>query len=123
VNWEVLGALAEVLGGMAVVTSLVFVGYQLRQQSWDWATNVLLVFESVLYMKAGGSFTRARTCGSNSCCQQFRVREAVASGEGTCTTSSGPTWLSTSTRIKELGDTAPPWNELMPHFKRAPVTG
>ena len=23
-----------------------------RQQFWDWATNVLLVFESVLYMKS-----------------------------------------------------------------------
>jgi len=25
-----------------------------RQQFWDWATNVLLVFESVLYVKADG---------------------------------------------------------------------
>ena len=103
-NWDVIGAMAELLGGFGVIASLVFVGWQLRQQAniewakaqrglllqirervsmpsrsgagfnairlclddfdgaddwsrqqfWGWATNVLLVFESVLYMKADG---------------------------------------------------------------------
>ena len=33
-NWEMFGAIAEMFGGIAVVISLVFVGYQLRQQSY-----------------------------------------------------------------------------------------
>lgn len=32
-NWEMFGALAEMLGGAAVIISLLFVGFQLRQQS------------------------------------------------------------------------------------------
>ena len=32
-NWEMLGALAEMLGGIGVISSMIFVGYQLRQQS------------------------------------------------------------------------------------------
>jgi|GEM_PF-3567435 len=32
-DWEMFGALAEMLGGVAVVASLIFVGVQLRQQA------------------------------------------------------------------------------------------
>jgi len=33
VNWDVIGAMAELLGGLGVVASLVFVGWRLRQQA------------------------------------------------------------------------------------------
>jgi hypothetical protein len=32
VDWEVFGAIKEVIGSLAVIASLVFVGYRLRQQ-------------------------------------------------------------------------------------------
>ena len=103
-DWEIIGILAQMLGGIAVVGSLIFVGYQLRQQAvierakaqrellvaarewvslpsrnegcfnairrclrefngadawsrqqfWEWATNVLLLFETAVYMKQKG---------------------------------------------------------------------
>ena len=167
-DWEMLGALAETLGGIGVIASMVFVGYQLRQQSnierakaqrdllmqirewvslpsrsrehfgaiqrclddfdsaddwsrqqfWDWATNVLLVFESVLYMKSDdfihdGSYVRF---------EQLVLAIARTSG--------GAQWWNymynvigtdvaehINARIEEVGDTIPPWNELLPHFK------
>jgi hypothetical protein len=167
-NWDAIGAIAEMLGGLAVVASLIFVGYQLRQQSnierakaqrdllyqvrewislpsrnedcfhaiqrclddfdtadnwsrqqfWDWATNALLVFESVLYMKAEdfvheGSYIRFE-----------QIVLAITRTKG------GAQWWNymyncigtdvaehINSRIDEVGDTIPPWNELLPHFK------
>ena len=167
-NWEMFGAIAEMLGGVAVIASLIFVGYQLRQQAyierakaqrdllmqgrewvsipsrnkecfkaiqlclndfdsadswsrqqfWDWATNVLLLFESALYMKADdfindGSYVRFE-----------QLVLAISRTRG------GAQWWTyvyniigtdvaehIDARIKELGDTVPPWDELLPHFK------
>lgn len=167
-NWEMFGAIAEMLGGVAVIASLIFVGFQLRQQSnierakaqrelllqirewvsmpsrdqdyfdairrclddfdnadnwsrqrfWDWATNVLLVFESVLYMKEDdfihdGSYVRfeqlvltiLRTRGGSQ--WWTYVYNAIGTDVGE----------HINRRIKEVGDTVPPWNELLPHFK------
>jgi hypothetical protein len=169
-DWEMLGALAETLGGLGVIASMVFVGYQLRQQSnierakaqrdllmqirewvslpsrskehfvaiqtclddfdsaddwsrqqfWDWATNVLLVFESVLYMKSDefiheGSYIRfeqlvlaiSRTRGG---AQWWKYMYDVI---GTDVAEH------IDARIEEVGDLIPPWNELLPHFKFA----
>ena len=162
------GAVAEMLGGAAVLASLIFVGYQLRQQAyierakaqrdllmqgrewvslpsrnrecfkaiqlclndfdgadswsrqqfWDWATSVLLLFESALYMKADdlindGSYIRFE-----------QLVLAISRTQG------GAQWWTyvyniigtdvaehIDARIKELGDTVPPWDELLPHFK------
>jgi hypothetical protein len=162
------GAVAEMLGGIAVVVSLVFVGYQLRQQSYmerakaqrdlliqgrewismassdeaefnairrcledfegadawskqqffSWATNVLLIFESVLYMKTDnlvheGSYARfeqlvlaiVRTPGG------YQWWEYVYNLIGTDVAEH------IAMRIEEVGETVPPWNELLPHFK------
>ena len=167
-NWEMLGALAEMLGGIGVISSMIFVGYQLRQQSnierakaqrdllmqirewvslpsrseehfvaiqrclddfdsaddwsrqqfWDWATNVLLVFESVLYMKADefihdGSYIRfeqlvlsiSRTRGGGQWWKYMYDVIGVDVAEHI------------DSRIRELGDSVPPWSELLPHFK------
>lgn len=162
------GALAEMLGGIAVVISLAFVGYQLRQQSYierakaqrdlllqarewisipssgeaqfdairrclddfdgsdawsqqqffSWATDVLLIFESVLYMKTDnlvneGSYIRfeqlilaiARTPGGN---QWWKYVYNVI---GTDVAEH------ISKRLEDTGESVPPWNELLPHFK------
>ena len=32
-NWDAIGAIGELVGGLIVVASLIFVGYQLRQTS------------------------------------------------------------------------------------------
>ena len=167
-NWEIFGAVGEMIGGAAVIASLIFVGYQLRQQSnierakaqrdllmqirewislpsknkdcfnaiqrclddfdnaddwsrqqfWDWATNVLLVFESVLYMKSDdfiheGSYIRfeqlvlaiSRTRGG---AQWWKYMYNVIGIDVA---------QHINDRIEELGDSVPPWNELLPHFK------
>ena len=169
-NWEMIGAVAEMLSGIAVVASLIFVGYQLRQQSnierakaqrdllmqaqhwvslpsqnkeyfnaiqrclddfdgadnwsrqqfWDWATNVLLIFESVLYMRSNdfihdGSYVRfeqlvltiSRTQGGAQCWKYMYNLIGTDVAEHI------------NARIEELGDTVPPWNVLLPHFKFA----
>ena len=163
-----IGAIAEMLGGAAVVASLGFVGFQLRQQSnierakaqrdllmqarewvsmpsrdealfnairecledfngsddwsrqqfWSWATNVLLLFESVLYMERdklvhGGSYDRfeqlvlsiARTPGGKQWWEYMYNVIGTDVAEHV------------TNRIEELGDSVPPWNELLPHFK------
>lgn len=165
-----IGAIAEMLGGVAVVASLVFVGFQLRQQSnierakaqrellvqarewalmpsrdevyfnairlclddfdgadawsrqqfWGWATNVLLIFESVLYMKNDkfvheGSFDRfeqlvlavARTPGGG---QWWNYMYNVI---GTDVANH------IESRLKDTGESVSPWYELLPHFKHA----
>lgn len=162
------GALAEMLGGIAVVISLAFVGYQLRQQSYierakaqrdlllqsrewmsipssseaqfdairrclddfdgsdawsrqqffSWATDALLIFESVLYMKTDnlvneGSYIRfeqlilaiARTPGGN---QWWKYVYNVI---GTDVAEH------ISKRLEDVGESVPPLNELLPHFK------
>lgn len=162
--------MAEMLGGAAVIISLLFVGFQLRQQSnierakaqrdllmqirewislpsrdkecfnaiqrclddfdsaddwsrqqfWDWATNVLLVFESVLYMKEDnfiheGSYIRfeqlvlaiARTNGGGQWWKYMYNAIGTDVAEHI------------NARIVELGDEVTPWNELLPHFKFA----
>ena len=167
-NWETISAGAELLGLVAVVASLIFVGYQLRQQSrielakaqrdllvearewvslpsrneeyfnairhclndfdgadawsrqrfWEWATNVLVIFESALYMRRsqfvhGGSFERfeqlvlsiTRTPGG----KQWWAYMYHAIGKDVA--------QHVAERIEEVGDTVPPWNELMPHFQ------
>jgi hypothetical protein len=167
-NWEMFGAIAEMLGGVAVIASLIFVGYQLRQQAyierakaqrellmqgrewvslpsrnkecfraiqlclndfdsadswsrqqfWEWATSVLLLFESALYMKADDFINDG---------SYIRFEQLVLA---ICRTRGGAQWwryvynvIGTDVaehidaRIKELGDTVPPWNELLPHFK------
>ncbi len=89
-----------------------------RQQFWSWATNVLLIFESVLYMKSDkfvheGSFDRfeqlvlaiARTHGGR---QWWNYMYNVI---GTDVAEH------IDNRIKEVGASVPPWNELLPHFQ------
>lgn len=88
-----------------------------RQQFRDRATNVLLVFESVLSMKADdfihdGSYIRfeqlvlaiSRTRGGG---QWWKYMYNVV---GTDVADH------IDARIQELGDTVPPWNERLPHF-------
>ena len=167
-NWEMFGAIAEMFGGIAVVISLVFVGYQLRQQSyierakaqrdllmqtrewvsmpssdeaqfnairrcledfegadawsqqqfWSWATNVLLIFESVLYMQSDklvheGSYNRfeqlvlaiVRTPGGKQWWEyMFNIIGTDVAEHIT-------------KRTEDIGESVPPWNELLPHFK------
>ncbi len=167
-DWEFIGVLAQMLGGIAVVASLIFVGYELRQQGiverakaqrellaaarewislpsrnedcfnairqclkefdgadawsrqqfWEWATNVLLLFETAVYMKQKkfvheGSFERfeqlvlaiVRTPGG----RQWWAHMYGAIGTDVAE--------HIATRIEETGETVPPWNELMPHFR------
>jgi hypothetical protein len=64
-----------------------------RQQFWDWATNVLLVL----------SISRSRGGG-----QWWKYMYDVIGVDVAAHIDS---------RIRELGDSVPPWNELLPHFK------
>lgn len=167
-DWEMFGVIKEIISSVAVIASLVFVGYQLRQQVyierakaqrellmqirewvslpsrneeffnaiqrclhdfdsadswsrqqfWDWATNVLLVFESVFYMKAenffhDGSYVRfeqlvlaiTRTPGGRQWWECMYKAIGVDVGEHI------------KKRIEEVGDAVPPLDELFPHFK------
>lgn len=167
-DWDIFGSIKEIISTLAVIASLIFVGYQLRQQVyiaraaaerdllmqlrdwvslpshneecfnairrclnyfdgaddwsrqqfWDWATSALLIFESVLYMKAENFFH----VGS-----YVRFEQLVLS---IIRTHGGGQWwaymynvIGTDVgehireRIEEIGDTVPPWDELLPHFK------
>ena len=167
-DWAMFGAIKEIISSVAVIASLIFVGYQLRQQVyierakaqrellmqirewvslpsqneeyfnaiqrclndfdsaddwsrqqfWDWATSVLLVFESVLYMKAENFFHEG---------SYIRFEQLVLSIS--CTRGGRQWWAymyniigtdvgeHINARLAEIGDTVPPWDELMPHFK------
>jgi hypothetical protein len=169
-EWEAIAAYAEMLGACAVVASLLFVGYQLRQSRFieranaqrallmqcrdfmaipgrdeatfeairtclaefdeadafererfnAWAFNFLLLFEQVVYMRQDGFVNDGSF---------YRFEQAMLS---IIRTRGGAQWWRYSFRIigvdvgnhltarlEELGDTVPPWDELLPHLKRS----
>ena len=89
-----------------------------RQQFFSWATDILLLFESVLYMKNDnlvheGSFsgfehlvlTIVRTPGGSQWWKYTYNVIGTDVGEHI------------SKRLEEVGESVPSWNELIPHFK------
>ena len=168
-DWNEVGALAEATGAIAVVASLLFVGYQLRQtrfieranaqrellvqarewmlllseneelfravraglENYDdaddwtrerfngWAFNILFIIEQAHYMHRDGflndgSFSRfeqvmlsiIRTDGG---AQWWRLTFKIV---GTDVADH------LARRLEEIGDTVPPWYELMPQLRK-----
>ncbi len=167
-NWQAIGAVGELAAAVAVVASLIFVGYQLRQsrfiekanaqrdllvqaREWmsilasdeelfdsvrtclndfnesepldkerfsSWAFNLLFLFEQVYYMRMDGfvndgSFNRfeqatlslIRTKGGD---QWWKLAYNIVG------TDVGE-YL--AARLEEIGDSVPPWDDLLPHLK------
>jgi hypothetical protein len=167
-NWDALGAFGEIAGALAVVISLLFVGYQLRQgqsierakaqrdllvqaRDWmsllaadeekfesvrlcltdfdsaddfakerfnSWAFNVLFIVEQVHYMHIDGFINDGSF---------YRFEQVILS---IIRTPGGAQWWKRAfdivgtdvgnyiaSRLEEIGDSVPPWNELLPHLR------
>jgi hypothetical protein len=60
VNWDAIGAIGDLVGGMAVVLSLIYVGYQIRQSSRQIELSSRNI-EASTYLETGNSFSRWQT--------------------------------------------------------------
>ncbi len=56
-NWEAMGAIGDLVGGIAVVMSLVYVGYQIRQSSRQIELSSRNI-EASMYHETGDAFSR-----------------------------------------------------------------
>jgi hypothetical protein len=56
-NWQAIGAIGELVGGLAVVLSLVYVGFQVRQNSRQIDQNSRQL-EATMYHASGEGFNR-----------------------------------------------------------------
>jgi hypothetical protein len=168
VNWDEIEALAESAGAIAVVASLIFVGYQLRQsrfierasaqrellvqaREWmflladdealfqavragledyndadaytrerfnAWAFNILFIIEQAHYMHRDGflndgSFDRFEQVVLSI----IRTRGGAQWWKLTYNIVGTDVADHLARRLEEIGDTVPPWYELMPHLK------
>ncbi len=167
-NWEAIGAFGEIAAAVAVVASLIFVGYQLRQsrfieranaqrdllvqaREWmsllaqdeelfnsvriclsefneadalnkerfnSWAFNLLFLIEQVYYMRMDGFVNDGSF---------YRFEQAMLS---LMRTKGGDQWWKLAynivgtdvgehlaARLEEIGDSVPPWDDLLPHLK------
>jgi hypothetical protein len=57
VNWDAIGAVGEVVGGLAVVLSLVYVAFQIRQNSSQIELSSRNI-EASMYHQSGDAFSR-----------------------------------------------------------------
>lgn len=56
-NWEAMGAIGDLVGGIAVVLSLIYVGYQIRQSSRQIELSSRNI-EASMYHETGDAFSR-----------------------------------------------------------------
>ncbi len=56
-NWEAIGAIGDLVGGIAVVLSLIYVGYQIRQSSRQIELSSRHI-EASTYLETGDEFSR-----------------------------------------------------------------